>query len=151
MSSESTIPRIKTSKPVYAELYNEMRRFRDYELTASNWYTVMLLAIIGFVLNARFGADSGTSVLGQMLSKNIAIKTLLAIATGLIGASALYSIRYVRKRYTKMRDYVTKNLEPQWHCENDVRDKICLQPHHCVMIVQAVLIVAAVFIILYPT
>jgi len=36
-------------------MYQEMRRYRDYELTVATWYTTILLAVLGFVLSGLSG------------------------------------------------------------------------------------------------
>ena len=58
---------------VYSEFYNEMRRFRDYELTASTWYMAILLAITGFILSAKF--DSGQSTQSNLSQLFIAYRS----------------------------------------------------------------------------
>ncbi len=34
---------------VYSQLYHEMRRHRDYELTTSTWHMLLLLGVLGGV------------------------------------------------------------------------------------------------------
>lgn len=44
------------NESIYSELCNELRRYRDYELTAATWYTAILLALLGFYASAKFGS-----------------------------------------------------------------------------------------------
>jgi len=97
---------------VYSEFYAEMRRFRDYELTISTWYTAILLAVLGAILTFKFGPTS--SELSHLLRTNLLIKILLAGVSSLIGISGLCSVIYASRRYHELREYVDKNLEPKW-------------------------------------
>jgi hypothetical protein len=102
-----------TADAVYAEFYNEMRRDRDYELSASTWYTVILLGIAGVIVSAKFGDASQTSVLASLLKQNMSVQFILALLITLIGGAAVYSIRYMNLRYHELRKY-TDTLEPSW-------------------------------------
>ncbi|MCX9076077.1 MAG: hypothetical protein OIN88_15745 [Candidatus Methanoperedens sp.] len=97
---------------VYSEFYNEMRRFRDYELTASTWYMAILLAITGFILSAKF--DSGQSTQSNLSQLFIAYRSHIFFLIIIIGGSALFSICYATRRYRELRDYADGNLEPEW-------------------------------------
>ncbi len=98
---------------VYSELYIEMRRFRDYELTASTWYTAILSAILVALLSVKFGAGA-TTQLSEFLSRYQIIRIFLVISVALIGFSGFFSVLHVARRYDKLRDYVDDNLEPKW-------------------------------------
>ena len=39
---------------VYSEMYNEMRRYRDYQFSNAKWHTTSFLALIGAILAAKY-------------------------------------------------------------------------------------------------
>ena len=88
-SPESERPNIDavTRDVVYAEMYNEMRRFRDYEFTSSMWYTALLLAILGFVVAVRFG-DTARSFANLMDAQCWLKVGVTGIAVLVAGASS---------------------------------------------------------------
>ena len=96
---------------VYSELYAEMRRYRDYELVASPWYTMILLAILGAILTMKFGATE--SKLYEFINRK-EIKFIVFVVVTFIGFSICYSLRYVSQRYHELREHADK-LEPEWN------------------------------------
>ena len=83
----------------YQEMYQEMRRYRDYELTAATWYTTMLLAILGFIVSKDHG------ILDDKYKYSIMGLSML------IGFGGAFSVHYVSLRYRQIRDHI-KKLEP---------------------------------------
>ena len=74
-----------TPDVVYQEMYQEMRRFRDYELTAATWYTTILLAFLGYVFQFQ----------DQDLLANGIAKFFISALAALIGFGGIFSIEYV--------------------------------------------------------
>ena len=117
-----------TPDTVYSELCSENRRYRDYELTASTWYTVMLLGVLGFVVTVRFGDTSATpSQLTTALKTDRALQLIIAFVLTLVGGASVYSVRFANLRYLELREYI-KGLQPKWHTFTP--DDIALKPVH---------------------
>lgn len=108
---------------VYSEHYNELRRYRDYELTASTWYTVILLGALGFIISAKFGGDIPPKPLGIALTNYFPIQFFVALVSTMIGGASLYSIRFANLRYQELRNYMAQHLEPSWWTFTRVRRK----------------------------
>ncbi len=125
---------------VYSEMYAEMRRFRDYELTAATWYVVILLAILGAILTLKFGSTQ--SGLSQLLSTNLPLRLIIAGFATLIGVSGCYSVIYGSSRYHELRKYVDGHLEPEWKKEKFKPKRRKIVPLHFVLLVQILLVLA---------
>jgi hypothetical protein len=135
---------------VYAEVYNEMRRYRDYELNASTWYTVILLGILGIIVSARFGGQVGQpSQLASNLQDNLLVQSIVAIIDVIIGGASLYSIRYANLRYHQLRNYATNNLEPDWHknAMPNVLGKIRYSPLHTIYLTHFLIFAGTIYTI----
>jgi hypothetical protein len=77
---------------VYQEMYQEMRRFRDYELSASNWNSAILLALAGALLTLKYtNTESPVSIL---LSQNGFIKFGLSFLFAILVASGIFLARH---------------------------------------------------------
>lgn len=126
----------------YTEYYNEMRRFRDYELTASTWYSAILLAILGFIISEKFNPKSS---LAHLLSMNTSAEIFVAIVVTLIGSLGIYCICFVSYRYQELRTYVTEFMEPS---DSFVPKIIHFQPRHAIILTQVILILATNFLLL---
>lgn len=126
---------------VYSELYNEMRRFRDYEFTSSTWYTALQIAILGFVLSVRFGYEDKPSRLAVLLTENCAAKVGVIVLTGLVCAAALYLVHYSVNRYFWLRSWVDENLEPAWKKAAFQKEVRCFGPRHILYATQLILFV----------
>jgi uncharacterized membrane protein len=120
---------------VYSELYAEMRRYRDYELIASPWYTTILLAILGAILSVKFGVNP--SKLSELINR-IEIKLIIFAVVTFIGFSICYSLWYVSQRYHELRKYVDE-LEPKWKKLKSKSMKFA--PNVLMLIIQATLTV----------
>jgi hypothetical protein len=97
---------------VYREMYNEGRRYRDYEFTSSAWYTGFLLAIFGFLVATRFG--SAAPSLARLLAQSCALKLAIVLGAAAIAAISNFLVWYSYSRYEELRTYMTKKLEPAW-------------------------------------
>lgn len=95
---------------IYSELYNEMRRYRDYELSTATWYTAILIALLGFIVSAKYGNDAHLATFAQ----GWCVQVSTVILSTVLGLSSCYSIWYVNRRYSGIRDVVDKHLEPKW-------------------------------------
>ena len=131
---------------IYSEMYAEMRRFRDYELTISTWYTVILLAILGAVLTVKFGSVQPN--LSQFISTNLSIRLLIAGFVILLGFSGCYSTIYAFQRYRELRKYVDDNLEPKWKKFKPKERKVT--PREFILLTQVLLVIAIDIVILWP-
>ena len=122
---------------VYQEMYQELRRFRDYELTVSAWYTTILIAIAGAV----FTSSNFQSLLSSWL-----LKIIISIVIILIAFSSINSILYVRSRYSQIRSFVDDTLEPSWK-DLDPKNLKWIRPYKLILITQAFLVVLIVLAI----
>lgn len=97
---------------VYREMYNECRRYRDYEFTSSAWYTALLLAILSALVATRFGGAA--PMLAQRLAESCALKVVIVFGATAIAAVSNFLVWYSSTRYTELRKYITESLEPEW-------------------------------------
>ncbi len=107
---------------VYQEAYAEMRRFRDYEITASTWYITIQLALFGVLTLSN----------GKLPFQMRCIAIFLSM---LIGVGGAYTVYYAHVRYKSLRDLVDNTLEPHWYNEmwkdikrNESWYMECIQP-----------------------
>ena len=89
---------------IYQEYYQEMRRYRDYELISSTWYTAILIAITGFVIDVLFG--KGFPQIKLLLNSNLPVQIFTSLATTFIGCASIYSIRWANLRYEELKYFV---------------------------------------------
>lgn len=90
---------------IYQEMYQEMRRYRDYELTSSTWYTAFLIAILGFLAKVVYG-NNDFAQLRCLLTSTWYFQLFISGAITLLGCASVYSVRYVNLRYKEIKDYV---------------------------------------------
>ena len=98
VTSEKIPPEI-----VYQEMYQERRRYRDYELTASTWYTTILTAILGYVFSSQ---DNSLLAIGL-------VKTLVSLLVSIIGFAGIFSVEYVHRRDEEVKNYIKENFKLQ--------------------------------------
>jgi hypothetical protein len=136
---------------VYMQMYAELRRYRDYELTVATWFTSILLAMLGAIVAGKYVAAG--SPLGVALERCPSLKWCLAAVPVLIGVFGAWSIAYAMRRYGNLRKWMTDTLEPKY--ENFAPDQSCcpfLKPSTLMCIVLLFLgIFTAVLIIHTPS
>lgn len=143
-NSDSKVPH----ETVYSELYNEMRRYRDYELTAATWYTVILVALLGFIISAKYGADDSLAKFVQIC----AVQGSTVLISTILGVSSCYSVWYADRRYRAIRKIVDEHLEPKWVQEafKPILSQKAIRPRCFIYLVQLLLVVATWFAVLVP-
>ena len=143
-NSDSKIP----YEVVYSELHNELRRYRDYELTVATWYTAIFVAFLGFVVSAKYGE-------GPALAKFIqsgSVQVSMSVISIMLGAGSLCSIRWASRRHHEIRNIVYELLEPQWVKDalKPILNQKGIRPRHFIYIVQLSLVVATWLVIWVP-
>jgi len=126
-----------TPDVVYQEMYEEMRRFRDYELNSSTWYTAILLALAGAIFASRFTPQSQV---GSIIDTPI-IKALLTLASVLLSACGIFSACFAASRYDHVREWMNNNFEPSWKKYRPQHR--CLKPIHVIVLTQLAITVVA--------
>jgi hypothetical protein len=144
------IPRVEQPEAVYRELYNEMRRYRDYEFQSSTWYTAILTAVLGFLISQRFGRPSDLTIFGAALASNCMVKTALFLGTGALGFISCYLVYYASRRYDVIREY-TARLEPVWKASTFDPPPRGLSPRHILFLTPVVLVLITWAVILWPS
>ncbi len=139
---------VKSPDTVYAERYNEMRRYRDYELTAATWYTAILLGVLGLIVTAKFGDIGTTSLLAKSLSSSTTIQFLVAGAITLIGGGSFYSVRYVHFRYNELWNHTRATMETSW--SKFTPAEMNIRPRHIIYMTHIIIIGASNFLIFAP-
>lgn len=128
---------------VYSEYYAEMRRFRDYELAASTWHIVILLAMLSGYLTILLAWKD--SEIAQFITNNLFVRLIIVIFTTLIGSGGFFAVYYAAKRYQHLRNYVTEILEPKWNNYSPLPWKI--MPYKVLLLIQALLVIAVDIVI----
>lgn len=144
----NALPRVEQPEAVYRELYNEMRRYRDYESQSSTWYTAILTAILGFLISQRFGRPDDLTIFGAAVAHNCLVKVTLLLGTGALGFISCRLVYYASHRYDEIRKY-TEQLEPTW--KTFVPPRRGLSPRHILYVTPAVLVLITWVVILWPS
>jgi len=97
---------------VYGEVYNEMRRYRDYEFTSSTWFTALLLAVLGFLVATRYGETA--SRFESILARSCVLKFFVVLGAGVVATTSSYLVWYSSHRYQELRAWANDHLEPDW-------------------------------------
>lgn len=147
--TESQPPKVEGPEPVYAELYNEMRRYRDYEFQSSTWYTAILIAVLAFLISQRFAKPDDLTVFGAALASNWLVKGTLAVGTGTLGFVSCRLVYYAGCRYEHIRQY-TNRLEPAWKAKTFVPLPRGLSPRHILYATPVALVLITWLVILWP-
>ena len=131
----------------YIELYNEMRRLRDYQLASSRWYSTILLAISGALLAIKTPFRGSTSTGVMQLMDKIEFQLVIAFVIFVIGASGLFVTYYTHRAYKDLRKWTSENLEPEIKQEINVSRIGYLQPHHAMYATQSCITVLGLVIV----
>lgn len=137
-----------SSDIAYQEMYQEMRRYRDYEVTISTWYTTILLAILGGILTAKYGNLGLDQLVRECFIKLVSVLIVL-----IIGGSGIWSIYFSYRRYRHIRDYVFDKklkIQPDWK-QNYMPEKIFPEPRHLILLTQFILVALSIVIIFWPS
>ena len=132
---------------VYAEHYNEMRRYRDYEIAAPTWYFAILFVFLGFIVSSKFDDAFQVASNASIFDVSFPAKLLAALLSTTVTTMSLYSIRFANIRYHEIRDYVN-TLEPQW--KTFIPSKRKITPVHLVYISHGLLLGILVFLLFFP-
>ena len=84
---------------VYSEKYEEMRRFRDYELKFSSLFMTFITGLILIIL--------------YKYNLSVEIASIVILFTFIICVIICYLVLYAHKRYKQLRNYTTTHLEPR--------------------------------------
>jgi hypothetical protein len=148
-SSESQPPRLQEPAAVYAELYNEMRRYRDYEFQSSTWYTAILIAVLAFLVSQRFEKPDDLTIFGAAVATNCLLRVALLVGTGALGFISCRLVYYASCRYDHLRRYTDK-LEPTWKSQTFVPLSRGLSPRQILYATPVTLVLITWVVILWP-
>ena len=136
-----------SSDSIYSEMSGAALRHRNYETETARWYTTILVAILGFVLTAKFGEPQ--SGVAELLSGSVLVQIAFSAIVVSIAVSSCYSIQYYHRQHMLLERYVDTLLEPE---EIDRRVRILkmpkLKPRFLLMWVQMLLALIIVVLIL---
>ncbi len=96
---------------VYAQMYAEMRGYRDHEFRVAAWFTTILLAFLAAVVAGKYAAAG--SPLGVALERCPSLKGFLAALPVLVGIYGAWSMADAMRRYAQLRKWVSDTLEPE--------------------------------------
>ena len=147
--TEPALPRVEGPDAVYAELYNEMRRYRDYEFQSSTWYTAILIAVLAFLISQRFEKPDDLTIFGAALATNCLLKVALLVGTGALGFISCRLVYYASCRYDHIRRYVD-GLEPSWKARTFVPLPRGLSPRQILYATPVILVLITWVVILWP-
>jgi hypothetical protein len=127
---------------VYEQLCIEMRRYRDYQMVITGWYTTLLLGTIAGLFSIR-----GTHIRFEGFWI-LAFGAFIAIVGGFIG----YIIWYSHKRYQQLRE-LTDHKFPREKAPNKILDpsKPYVKPHHLLIAISSMLTVITILVLLMTT
>jgi len=134
---------------MYQEYMAEMRRFRDYELSSSTWYTAFIMAINGFFINIMYGNDFYN--FKKIIESNTLIQICIATLIILFGFSGVFSVRWAKIRYEKLKNFVFNNDVNKKYIPDDYNftpDSMTkLRPVSFIYIVQIILTILSIVIV----
>ena len=145
MSESQNTPDKVKSETVYGEVYNEMRRYRDFEFTSSTWYTALLLAAFGFLIATRYGETA--SRFDLILATSCTLKLLVVLGAAIIAATSNFLVWYSHQRYRELRDWTNNALEPSW--KNITLRQISFTPRHIFYITPWMLTILIAYVTFY--
>src|SRR5262245_21792080 len=96
---------------VYTQMYAELRRYCDHELTVARWFTAILHAMLGAVVASKYAA-AGSS-LGVALERCPSLKWFGALVPVLVGTFGAWSIADAMRNSGRLRMWLTDALEPK--------------------------------------
>ena len=131
---------------VYSEIYTEMRRHRDYQFANAQWYTTLLLALIGVILTTKYGGQSPG--IKNVIDENVGVKLIITFVTIIVCINSCFTILYSHKRYEKLREYTDKTLEPNW--KKFTPEKTIIQPHNALIFNQILLSIFVIVALCLP-
>ena len=130
---------------LYRELCNESRRYRDYELNSSKWYSPILLLILGYILKDKMFIENQEHLQSSLTYNNWVILIVLIITFFIVIAS-IHGIQYAHGRLKETQNNI-KKLAPELG-EYNLSPKL-LSPRHFIILVQLVLGIAIFFVMLF--
>ncbi len=131
---------------VYSEMYNEMRRHREYQFSSAKWYTTLFLALIGAIFAAKYSGQSPG--IKNIIDSNEGIRCVIILVAILICLNSCHTILYSHWRYSELRRYADIGLEPKW--KTFLPKKIKPQPHVLLVFSQAALAFLAIISLYLP-
>ncbi len=143
MEEESTE---RISKPVlYRELCNESRRYRDYELNSSKWYSPMLLAILGYILKDKMFVSNQLH-LQCSLTYNFWFTVIILSITFLIVVASVHGVIFAHGRLKETQNKI-KELAPELN-EYNLSPKV-ISTRHFIISIPIILGVVIFFVMLF--
>lgn len=138
-----------TSEQKYNQMYEEMRRHRDYELSTAKWYISIFLAINGGLITLITSNHSIWLFSSFFWCKLIFIKFFLGFVFGALTWSGIVIIDHSHGRYQFLRQ-ITNNHEP-WPNQKEFDERFRrkdnnISPHTLLQI--AILLLGALSILL---
>lgn len=132
---------------VYREVYTEMRRFRDYELSIANWYSSFLLAIIGGLIALKsVRAPEG---IAKLVANDFWVQLVVGLGVLVLGAVGSWSSRYSSARYAELRIKLSQNLEPEFS-KALKPSSLWLRPGSIISSIPLLIACVGLLILLYP-
>lgn len=135
---------------VYTQLYFEMRRYRDYELSVATWWTTMLLALLSGII---WGQGGSPGLLHELL-QDVSVKGVLTGLVILLGIGILHALHYTNVRYNTLRASCDTNFSEPPFIE-ELRDLIrhgkAWTPLKSIVIIISALVSGIVFVLWYKT
>jgi hypothetical protein len=137
------------AKVAYEQIFHEMRRYRDYELTVATWWNTVLLALFSGIIWAKSQAAGNFA---YTLSQSWTANFLLTAFVLAMGAGILHSLRYTSVRYSTWRSTINQFEEPDLVKETAQ----ILQNHNCwkplyTIVGTTISIVSGILILLWYT
>lgn len=97
---------------IYAEVCEDIRQVRIYELTSAKWYTALLVAIAGVIVTFKFGTPDNAGSFQYALANSFPIQLLLCTTITGIALFASFTIIFAHRYHRKLERYLDANLFP---------------------------------------
>jgi hypothetical protein len=123
---------------VYAEMYQEMRRIRDYELSFAKWSMTLLISVAGGFL----------ALTSRGLPPTRGLRFSVYVVLCIIASGASSVVWYAHTRYEEMRKFMDSQ-EPIWQIFNDEREKRIWKPYLVTQILIWALLIATIALVYF--
>ena len=115
---------------VYQQLYQEMRRYRDYQIVVSGWYATLAMGVIaGLFAIPKLDVNFG-----------VCFAHLFSIFFILAGLGISYVIWYANNRYVSLKELANQIYSASPH-------EILVKPHHILILINLMLTIAGVIVV----
>jgi hypothetical protein len=124
----------------YTQACHELRRYRDYELTAAGWFAALQIGLATVVWREP-------AKMAEVLGKNGVVQFLLPTLIYILGLSGILSVCYTKGRYKQLDQAMSRRFPDAYHWARLPKSRVSIQPIFWIVGMLGLLPVVHVFIL----